>query len=153
MIQTRRNFMKLGGAAVGVLATATLWPLRALAAATRPDAAFTTKTVDGVLKQLGGTPVDSKDIDFKTPDIAENGAVVPISVTSNIPNTEEIIVLVEQNPDPLSSIFLIPAGTKPSISTRIKVSKTSKLIAVVKAGGKLYSTSKETKVTLGGCGG
>lgn len=153
MIQTRRNFMKLSGAAVGMLATAALWPLRALAAATRPDAAFTTKTVDGVLKQLGGTATESTDIDFKTPDIAENGAVVPISVTSNIPNTEEIIVLVENNPDPLSSIFLIPAGTKASISTRIKVSKTSKLIAVVKAGGKLYSTSKETKVTLGGCGG
>lgn len=153
MTHSRRSFIKFGGAALGALATATLWPLRAFAAMVRPDAAFTTKDVPGILSQLGGTATESADIEFKTPDIAENGAVVPISVNSKIAKTEQIIVMVEGNPDPLSAIFLIPEGTVPMISTRIKVSKTCKLFAVVKADGKLYMTSKETKVTLGGCGG
>ncbi len=151
MTTTRRRFLKLGGAMLGTLATAALWPLQALAA--RPDDAFRSKTLTDLEKLLGGKPAESADIDFKTPDIAENGAVVPVSIESNIPGTREIMILVEQNPNPLSAVFVIPNGTRPAVSTRIKVAQTSNLIAVVKADGKLYSATKETKVTLGGCGG
>ncbi len=151
MTTTRRSFLKFGGAMLGTLATAALWPLQVFAA--RPDDAFKSKSMTDLEKLLGGTPTDSADIDFKTPDIAENGAVVPVSIESNIPGTSEIMILVEQNPNPLSAMFLIPEGTKPAVSTRIKVAQTSNLIAVVKANGKLYSSTKETKVTLGGCGG
>lgn len=151
MTTNRRSFLKFGTAILGTMATAALWPLQAFAA--RPDDAFKSKSMTDLEKLLGGTPTDSADINFKTPDIAENGAVVPVSVESNIPGTSEIMILVEKNPNPLSAIFVIPDGTAPSVSTRIKVAQTSNLIAVVKADGKLYSSTKETKVTLGGCGG
>jgi sulfur-oxidizing protein SoxY len=149
----RRSFLKLGGTALAALATTALWPLRALAAAVRPEAAFVAKDLDGTYKALGGTPTESTEIDLSTPDIAENGAVVPINVTSKLPGTEEIYILVEKNPNPLAAMFTIPEGTEPFVSLRVKVAQTCNLIAVVKAGGKLYSTAKETKVTLGGCGG
>ena len=87
------------------------------------------------------------------PDIAENGAVVPVGATSKLPNTTEIYLLVEKNPMPLSAGFIIPAGTAPEVQTRLKMGQSSNVIAIVKADGKLYSATKETKVTLGGCGG
>ncbi|MDD3764605.1 MAG: thiosulfate oxidation carrier protein SoxY [Nevskiales bacterium] len=149
----RRTFLKLGGAAFGAVATAALWPLRAIAAAVRPNAAFEATALDGAYKQLGGTPAESADIDLSTPDIAENGAVVPVSVTSKLPGTEAIYILIEKNPNPLAAGFMIPEGTEPFVSVRVKVAQTCNVIAVVKAGGKLYSAAKETKVTLGGCGG
>lgn len=151
MNMNRRSVLKYGSAVLGTLATAAMWPLQVFAA--RPDDAFLSKSMTDLEKLIGGSPTPSDQIDFKTPDIAENGAVVPVTVNSNIPGTEEIMILVEKNPNPLSSIFVFPEGTAPSISTRIKVAQTSNLIAVVKAGGKLYSATKETKVTLGGCGG
>lgn len=149
----RRNFIQLTGAALGLAATTALWPLRALAEALRPHAAFDAKSLEATFKQLGGTPTPSTDIEFTTPDIAENGAVVPVSVTSKLPDTEAIYVLIEKNPNPLAAVFMIPKGTEPSVQVRVKVAQTCNLYAVVKAGGKLYSTSRETKVTLGGCGG
>ena len=111
------------------------------------------KTLDGAFAALGGKPADSKDITITSPDIAENGAVVPIAVTSAIPKTEAIYILVEKNPFPLTASFTIPEGTDPYVATRAKMGESSKVYAVVKADGKLYATSKETKVTLGGCGG
>lgn len=149
----RRSFIRIAGAALRLAAASALWPLRALAAAARPQAAFDAKALDGALKELGGAPTPSTDIDLTTPDIAENGAVVPVSVTSGIAGTEAIYVLIEKNPNPLAAAFTIPEGTAPSIQVRVKVAQTCNLIAVVKAGGKLYSRSRETKVTLGGCGG
>jgi len=98
--------------------------------------------------------VPSKDIQFvSTPDIAENGAVVPVGVTSTVPKTESIAILVEKNPNMLAAVFDIPAGTDPSLSTRIKMGQSSNVYALVKAEGKYYVASKEIKVTLGGCGG
>ena len=88
-----------------------------------------------------------------TPDIAENGAVVPVGAISNIPNTTDIWFLVEKNPSPLAAGFSIPAGTKADVQTRLKMGQTSNITVVVKADGKLFAASKETKVTLGGCGG
>jgi sulfur-oxidizing protein SoxY len=124
----------------------------AFAAAARPG--FDQTTFEGALKAIGASSAtDSKDIQLVSPDIAENGAVVPIAVTSTIPNTEQIVILVENNPNPLSANFTIPAGTLPSVQTRVKMGGTSNVVALVKADGKLYKTSRETKVTLGGCGG
>ncbi|MCX7151926.1 MAG: thiosulfate oxidation carrier protein SoxY, partial [Proteobacteria bacterium] len=87
------------------------------------------------------------------PDIAENGMVVPISVTSNLAKTQSIAILVEKNPSTLSASFDIPDGTDPFVQTRVKMGQSSNVYAVVKADGKYYSAVKEIKVTLGGCGG
>jgi len=118
-------------------------------------AAFEAKTMDEAVKAMGGAaPAQSKDIAFvSTPDIAENGAVVPVGVTSAIPKTESIAILIEKNPNMLAASFDIPAGTDPSISTRVKMGQSSNVYALVKADGKYYVASKEIKVTLGGCGG
>ena len=117
--------------------------------------AFETHSMDETLKALGGsTPSPSKDIVFfSTPDIAENGAVVPIGIRSSVPKTESIAILIEKNPNMLAAVFDIPPGTDPSLSTRIKMGQTSDVYALVKADGKYYVASKEIKVTLGGCGG
>jgi sulfur-oxidizing protein SoxY len=147
----RRNFLRLGATALGAVATATFWPLRAMASAF--DAVFKAPDMNGVFKELGTTPTPSDQIQFASPDIAENGAVVPVSITSKLPNTEQIMVLVEKNPNPLAAVFMIPEGTEGFISTRVKVGQTGNIYAVVKAGGKFYSAMRETKVTLGGCGG
>ena len=118
-------------------------------------AAFEAKTMDEAVKAMGGAaPAQSKDIAFvSTPDIAENGAVVPVGVTSAIPKTESIAILIEKNPNMLAASFDIPAGTDPSVSTRVKMGQSSNVYALVKADGKYYVAAKEIKVTLGGCGG
>jgi sulfur-oxidizing protein SoxY len=118
-------------------------------------AAFDTHSLADTMKALGGgDPAQSKDIVFfQTPEIAENGAVVPIGVTSNIPKTESIAILIEKNPNLLAAVFDIPAGTDPTISTRVKMAQSSNVYALVKADGKYYVAAKEIKVTLGGCGG
>jgi sulfur-oxidizing protein SoxY len=134
-------------AALGLLA-----PSQAMAQA-RNEAAFTAKSLADAIKGLGGTPAESKDVVITTPDIAENGAVVPVGVTSNLPKTQEIYVLVEKNLNPLSAGFTIPDGTEPFVQTRVKMAQSTNVVAVVKADGKWYSAVKETKVTLGGCGG
>jgi len=117
--------------------------------------AFEAKTMDETMKAFGGgAPAQSKDIAFlSTPDIAENGAVVPIGVSSAIPKTESIAILIEKNPNMLAASFDIPAGTDPSVTTRVKMGQSSNVYALVKADGKYYVASKEIKVTLGGCGG
>jgi sulfur-oxidizing protein SoxY len=117
--------------------------------------AFEGKSLNDVVKALGGAAAtESKDVVFfNSPDIAENGAVVPVGVTSKIPRTESIAILVEKNPNALSANFTIPEGTEPSISTRVKMGQTSNVYALVKADGKYFYATKEIKVTLGGCGG
>ena len=118
-------------------------------------AAFETKSLADAVKAMGGAaPVESKDIAFvNTPDIAENGAVVPFTIQSKIPKTESIALLVEKNPNILVASFSIPDGTEPWVNTRAKMGQTSNVIALVKADGKYYYAAKEVKVTLGGCGG
>ena len=154
----RREVLKRGGGLtlLALLAAAGwLKPEQVLAAESWNKASFETKSLDETLKVLnGGTPAQSKDITFfSTPDIAENGAVVPIGITSAIPKTESIAILVEKNPNTLAALFDVPAGTEPSLSTRIKMGQTSNVYALVKADGKYYIAGKEIKVTLGGCGG
>jgi sulfur-oxidizing protein SoxY len=154
----RRNMLKgTGGAAVMGLAMAAglFKPGSAWAQAGWNKAAFETKSLNDVVKALGGTTAtESKDIQFvNTPDIAENGAVVPFTITSKIPKTESIALLVEKNPNILAATFNIPEGTEPWVNTRAKMGQTSNVYALVKADGKYYYAAKEVKVTLGGCGG
>jgi sulfur-oxidizing protein SoxY len=153
----RREILKTGGGlTLLTLVAAAGWlrPGDALAAEWN-KAAFEAKTLDDTMKALGGSaPAQSKDITFvSTPDIAENGAVVPIGVASAIPKTESIAILIEKNPNMLAAVFDIPAGTEPALNTRVKMGQSSNVYALVKADGKYYVASKEIKVTLGGCGG
>ena len=153
----RREVLKQGGGVtlLTLLAAAGWLAPGAASGQTWNKDAFETHSLDETMKALGGgAPVPSKDIQFvSTPDIAENGAVVPIGVTSSIPKTESIAILVEKNPNMLAAVFDIPAGTDPALSTRIKMGQSSNVFALVKADGKYYVASKEIKVTLGGCGG
>jgi sulfur-oxidizing protein SoxY len=157
MEANRRNALKAGGGMtlLGLLAAAGWLAPGEAAAQAWNKAAFEAKTMDEAVKAMGGAaPAQSKDIAFvSTPDIAENGAVVPVGVTSAIPKTESIAILIEKNPNMLAASFDIPAGTDPSISTRVKMGQSSNVYALVKADGKYYVASKEIKVTLGGCGG
>jgi len=155
----RRDVLKTGGGvSLLALVAAAGWlrPGDAYAqGAAWNKAAFETHTLDETMKALGGgAPAQSKDIAFvSTPDIAENGAVVPIGVTSSIPKTESIAILIEKNPNMLAAVFDVPVGTEPAITTRVKMGQSSNVYALVKADGKYYVASKEIKVTLGGCGG
>ena len=152
----RRTFLK-GSVAAGAVSAAVgaglLTPRMVLAA--WPTAAFEAKSVDAALDAMSGSHAleGSDKISIRAPDIAENGAVVPVSVTSTIDGAESISILAEKNAAPLTASFILGAGAEGFVSTRIKMGKTSSIIAVVKAGGKLYSTGKEVKVTIGGCGG
>ena len=119
-----------------------------------PDEAFKQKSSDDAIKLLYGKTAEKSDkIKLDAPEIAENGAVVPIAVSSTLSDVTAIAFLVAENPNALVAAYKIPAGTMPSVANRIKMARTSNAIVVVEAGGKLYSTSKEVKVTVGGCGG
>ena len=153
----RRKVLKgTGGAAVMGLAMAAglFKPGSAWAQASWNKAAFETKTLNDAVKAMGGgTAVESKDITITSPDIAENGAVVPFTMASKLPKTESMALLVEKNPNIVAASFAIPDGTEAWVNTRVKMGQTSNVIALVKADGKFYYTAKEVKVTLGGCGG
>lgn len=152
----RRVFLKgsLATGAVGIAVSAGLLTPRESLAAWAKEA-FEAKDVNSALSGLFGTSelAGSDKIKIKAPDIAENGAVVPISVTADIDGAESISILAEKNASPLSASFTLGKGTEAYVSTRIKMGKTSSVIAVVKANGKLMSAGKEVKVTIGGCGG
>ena len=151
----RRNVLKsaVGAGAVAVAAAAGLLkPTQALAAWN--NSAFEAKSVGDAMKGLGVSGLaDSKDITIKAPDIAENGAVVPVEVTSGIAGTTSIAIIAEKNSSPLVGNFNLTGGTQSFISTRIKMGKTSLVRVVVNAEGKTYTAAKEVKVTIGGCGG
>ena len=154
---TRRLILK--GAGVLTLVGLGIVPLdltRAFAAANDkyPEEAFKQKSDADVIKTLYGKTAEPSDkVKMDAPEIAENGAVVPIAVTTTLPNVTSISFLVTENPIALVASYKIPAGTLPSVANRIKMAKTSNVTVLVEAGGKLYSASKEVKVTVGGCGG
>ncbi len=152
MNNARRSVLKTTGV-FGVLFAAGILTSKQLWAAADNRASFDAKTLSDALKAIGGTVVDSKDVVITSADIAENGSVVPITVNSTLANVQEIYILVEKNPFPLAASFKLADGTEASVQTRIKMGQSSNVVAVVKADGKLYTASKETKVTLGGCGG
>lgn len=156
MNQTRRTFLQASMAActVAIAAGAGLLSPRTVLAAW-PKNAFDAKSVADALQALSGSSstADSKDIVVEAPDIAENGAVVSVTVKSKLAKTEQISVLVPENANPLCASYLMTDGTDSFVTGRIKMRKTSDVIAVVKADGKLLTAKKPVKVTLGGCGG
>ena len=152
----RRSFLKgtLAGSTVAVAASAGLLaPSQVLAA--WPKAAFEAKSVQDAIKGVTGTDTTkaSGDIKIKAPDIAENGAVVPVTISTSIAGTESIAIVIAKNGTPLAANFKLASATKGYVATRVKMGKTSDVIAVVKAGGSVFSAKKEVKVTIGGCGG
>lgn len=154
MNRGRRQTLQSGGAFAIIAAAVSAGILPASAFADWNKAAFDAKTVNDVVKALGGSGIEkSADITITAPDIAENGAVVPVAVASKIAGTQSIAIVVEKNPYALAAQFDIPAGTEANIGTRVKMGQSSNVHAVVKAGGKYFVATKEVKVTLGGCGG
>ena len=152
-MQTRREMLARSAAVAALLAAAGVLPARAQAAWNK--AAFDAKTIDEVIKALGvAKPVESKHINFTAPDIAENGAVVPIAVSTTLPGVKRIAFLIEKNPTTLAGVFEFSDAVETSVSTRIKMAQTSNVLAVALMGdGKVLFAQKEVKVTLGGCGG
>jgi sulfur-oxidizing protein SoxY len=154
---TRRLVLKgVAMVALASLGVAKFGLMPAFAAANDkyPEDAFKQKSSDDAIKALYGKTAEPSDkVRLDAPEIAENGAVVPISVSSTLADVTSISILVAENPNALAASYKIPAGTVPSVANRLKMAKTSKVIAVVEAGGKVYSASKEVKVTVGGCGG
>ena len=156
MNHDRRKVLKgTGGMAVmGLAVSAGLFKPGSAWAQGWNKAAFETKSLADTVKAMGGSgATESKDIVISSPDIAENGAVVPFTISSRVPKTEAIALLVEKNPNALAASFNIPAGTEAGVPTREKMGQTSNVTALVKADGKFYYTTKEVKVTMGGCGG
>ena len=150
MQYTKRLFIKSGLAFLALASfpgtlLAGIWPKETFSSATASDALRSMFGVDST------TPSDS--IDLKAPEIAENGAVVPVSIKTDLQNVESISILVPNNPRPMAAHFEIPPGTLPKISSRIKMGETSDVVAVVKTSDGVYSAAKEVKVTIGGCGG
>ncbi|MCP4488232.1 MAG: thiosulfate oxidation carrier protein SoxY [Gammaproteobacteria bacterium] len=148
----RRTLLKTSLAAGVVAATGMLIPGSVMAA--YPKAAFEAKDVVSALSNALGSAdyADTNDIKIKAPEIAENGAVVPVQVTSSIADTESISLVVTGNDSPLAASFNLH-GSEPFVSVRIKMGKTADVLAVVKAGGSLHAAKQEVKVTIGGCGG
>ena len=149
----RRAILKWGGAATLASVAGALRP-RTAAAQGWNQAAFSGKSLDEIVKALGGagyTP--TKAVSWgATPDIAENGAAVQVSITSALPKTQAIAVVIEKNPGPLAAHFEVPPGTDAAIVTRFKMAQTSNVHAVVKADGKYFVSTREIRVTFGGCG-
>jgi sulfur-oxidizing protein SoxY len=156
MNQTRRTVLKSAGATgalTALIAAGALKPTDVFAADWN-KAAFEAKDMSGALKGIGAASSgDNPGLTLKVPEIAENGAVVPVEVISTIPNTTTISVFVEKNPSPLTAHFDFTNGAVPEVSVRVKMGQTSVIKVVAKADGKFYSAQREVKVTVGGCGG
>ena len=150
MYVRRRLFLR-GGIALAALAALP----RALLAAAWPDKAFSFTAAGEAMKDLLGTDqtITTDQIKLKVPEIAENGAVVPVTISTDLENVQSISIVVEKNPRPLAATFEILPGTMPDIASRIKMGETSDVMAVVKTEHGIYSTAKQVKVTIGGCGG
>ena len=156
MNHSRRNALRAGGGAgvLALLVAAGLVRPGDVLAADWNEAAFSVKTLPEALRALGAqNPSASDAIMIKAPEIAENGAVVPVAIESKLAGTQSIAILIEKNPQPLTASFDIPAGTEPNVATRVKMGESSDVYALVKADGKFYFAKKEIKITLGGCGG
>ena len=151
----RRAFLQqtMSGSAIALAASCGLLaPVSLLAAWNK--SAFEAKGLDSALKVTGdSTAQTSGKIKIKAPDIAENGAVVPITVSSTLSGVKSISIYAAKNPTPLSAVFSLGDTTEAYVSTRIKMGKTADVVAVVVADGKKYMAKKEVKVTIGGCGG
>ncbi|MEJ2480024.1 MAG: thiosulfate oxidation carrier protein SoxY [Acidihalobacter sp.] len=157
MNNTRRVFLKgtLTASALGVAAGAGLLTPRSVLAATWPKDAFQRTNVKEAMKMIDGSDsAESGHVTLRAPDIAENGAVVPVTMSSDLDNVVSLTLFAKGNPYPLNSNYSFSNGGLPYAASRIKLSKTMEVMAVARtADGKLYSASKQVKVTIGGCGG
>ena len=155
MTPSRRELLQRSAAVAGMLAGMGLLPQTARAqAGAWNKAAFEAKNMADLMKALGtSAPTESKEVTLTGPDIAENGAVVPVGCATTLPNAKRLMILVEKNPNILTARFNIVEGADAFVSTRVKMGQTSDVYALVKADGKFYFAKKEIKVTLGGCGG
>jgi sulfur-oxidizing protein SoxY len=154
--RTRRRIIgtALAGFATVIALPALVKRSFAADAALWPKDAFMQKTEAEAIKALYGKDAEVSDkVKLDAPEIAENGAVVPVSVSSALPDVTSIAIIVSENPYPLAASYKLPPGTAGTVSNRLKMAKTSKVMALVESGGKIYSASKEVKVTVGGCGG
>ena len=153
----RRTILKgaVAGGLIGLGFGSFPFPAYAMADAKEwPADAFKQKSEADALKKLYGKTAEPSDkISLDVPEIAENGAVVPIAASSTLPNVTGIAILVLENPNALAAAYKIPKGTEASVANRLKMAKTSKVVAVFESNGKLYSAGKTVKVTVGGCGG
>jgi len=152
---TRRLILQ-GAGAVALFGLGTLPFTPALAAANDkyPEDAFKQKSDADAIKTLYGKTAEASDkVKLDAPEIAENGAVVPVAVTTTLADVTSISFFVSENPNALAASYVIPASTVPAVANRLKMAKTCNVIAIVESGGKLYSATKEVKVTVGGCGG
>lgn len=156
-MNTRREVLKRSTAVAGMLAAAGLLPslARAQATGTYNAAAFETKSMADLMKALGASaPTESKDVTITGPDIAENGAVVPLGAATTAAGAKRLLILVEKNPNIMTSMFELTDAVEPTISTRVKMGQSSNVYAVaMMADGRVLYAQKEVKVTLGGCGG
>lgn len=156
-MQTRRHLLSSSAKVATLLTAAGLFPGLALAqtAAGYDQAAFDAKTIAALMKALGAPmPTESKDVTLTAPDIAENGAVVPIAASTTLPNVKQIVFMIEKNPTTLAGTFEFTDAVETSVATRVKMAQTSNVIAVALLGdGRALFAKKEVKVTLGGCGG
>ncbi len=152
-MQTRRKILTQSAQLAGLLATAGLLPELAQAAWTQ--AAFDAKTMAEAVKALGGgAPAESKDVSITGPDIAENGAVVPVGCSTALPGVKRLALMVEKNPSALAAVFDVSDAVDPAFNTRVKMGQSSNVFAVaIMADGRVLYAAKEIKVTLGGCGG
>jgi sulfur-oxidizing protein SoxY len=155
MNNQRRKVLKSGSGAALLTVLAAAGIIKpGMALADWNKSAFDAKSMADTLKALGAaTPAESKDVQVTGPDIAENGAVVPVGVSSTLPNISMVAVLIEKNPNALAASFTLPEGTQANVQTRVKMGQTSNVYALVKSDGKFFMATKEIKVTLGGCGG
>jgi sulfur-oxidizing protein SoxY len=151
-MQNRRDTLKQSFAVAGLLGATGLFPQYAFAFT---KTAFDAKSVPDAVKAFGASaPVESKEVTLTAPDIAENGAVVPMGVATSLANVKALLVLVEKNPSALVAKFDVSDAVEPSFSTRAKMGQTSDVYAVaITKDNKAFFTKKEVKVTLGGCGG
>lgn len=149
----RREVLNHGVKVVSLLLASGVWPGGAGAAVAK--AAFEARNMADVMKSLGlAAPIESKEVSIQGPDIAENGAVVPVGASTSIGNVKQLMVLVEKNPSALVALFNLTPEIDPNVSVRVKMGQSSNVYAVaVTADGKVLYAQKEIKVTLGGCGG
>ena len=152
MQEKRRLLLKSVLGFTTVLGAVAAMPKLAMA---KWSTAYDVESVDGALGELYGSNemAASDQIKLKVPEIAENGAVVPVSVKTKLPNVTSISILADKNPQPLAATFILPEGTAADVSVRIRLGETQVVKAVVESDGKLYTVEQEVKVTIGGCGG
>jgi sulfur-oxidizing protein SoxY len=153
----RRAWLRCSGRAglLAALAGIGLLPIDTWAdAAIEADAnAFAATSMAAVFEALGGRPAEATDIEFALPDKVENGALVPVTITSHLPGTQALFIVAELNPNPLAVRFNVPEGTVPFVHTRIKLARSGTVYAAVRAQGRLYALGRDVRVDKGGCGG